>query len=285
MAPDEPYKRLRRRSVLFSVMLAVCFSAGAQVAEYVPEPLEKVGVSEHLDTALPLELEFRNEEGEWVTLGSFFDQERPVILTLNYYRCPMLCGLQLNGLVAGLMDLDWTVGGRFQIVTVSINPLETPELAAAKKASYLKKYEREGAGSGWHFLTGREEDIARLADAVGFGFEYDETQGEYAHPAVVFVSTPDGRVARYLYGIEYPARRLRLSLLEASEGRVGSTWDRILLYCYHYDPSSRGYAPVAMNIMRLGGGVTVAVLGSTLGLLWIREARRRGRKSNEREDG
>ncbi|MCP4898022.1 MAG: SCO family protein [bacterium] len=278
-------QRLRRRVILCSLTgLVVTQLAFAQRAEFIPQALDQVGVTEKLDMPLPLDLSFRNESGDWVELGSYFDGDRPVILTLNYYRCPMLCGLQLNGLVSGLVDLDWTAGDQFEMVTVSINPLETSELAAAKKASYINKYNRPGAGSGWHFLTGKEEDIAALAESVGFGFEYDEKQKEYAHPAVIFVSTPDGRVARYLYGIEYPARRLRLALLEASEGRVGSTWDRILLYCYHYDPSSRGYAPVAMNIMRLGGGVTVAVLGSTLGLLWIREARRRSGKRRKRED-
>jgi protein SCO1/2 len=247
----------------------------AQLADQVPAALEEVGVEEHLDAKLPLDLEFRDENGTVVRLGDYFDGERPVILTLNYYKCPMLCGLQLNGVVDGLMELDWTPGQEFEMVTVSINPLETPALATEKKQNYLKKYGRPSAASGWHFLTGREPEIRQLASTLGFGYTYDKETGEYAHAAAIFFSTPDGRVARYLYGIEYPPKRLRLALLEASAGEIGSTIDQIILYCYHYDPSSRRYSPVAMNIMRLGGSATAVVLGLTLGGYWLRELRRR----------
>ncbi len=250
-------------------------SSFAQLADQVPGALEEVGVVEHLDAKLPLEATFFNEDGEQVTLGSFFDGERPVILTLNYYRCPMLCGLMLNGVVDGFEAMDWTPGVEFDVVTISINPLETPALAREKKQNYLKRLGRPEAAGGWHFLTGYEPQIDRVAEALGFSYAYDPETGEYAHAAAIFVATPDGRVARYLYGIEYPARTLKFALLEASEGTIGSTLDQLILYCYHYDPSSRRYSPVAMNIMRLGGVATATVLGIVLGAFWFREWRRR----------
>ncbi len=241
----------------------------------MPAALDEVGIEEHLDAGLPLDLEFVDEDGNTVRLGDYFDGRRPVILTLNYYRCPMLCGLQLNGVVDGLEQMDWTPGVEFEMVTVSINPLETPELAAAKKQNYLKRYQRPAAARGWHFLTGKEVDIRRLAEAVGFGYRYDPETDQYAHAAAIFVSTPDGRVARYLYGIEYPQRKMKLALMEASEGRIGGPLDQLIMYCYHYDPSSRRYAPVAMNIMRLGGGATALVFGLALAAFWVREIRRK----------
>jgi protein SCO1/2 len=271
--------RLRRvHAIGVMVMVFLWTGSGvarAQLVEQVPEALEEVGITEHLDAKLPMDLEFRDEDGLSVTLGSFFDGERPVILTLNYYRCPMLCGLMLNGLVDGLEQMEWTPGQEFEIVTVSINPLETPALAKEKKQNYLKRYGRPSAVTGWHFLTGREPEIDRLAETVGFRFVYDPVEQQYAHAAAIFVCTPDGRVARYLYGIEYPSKRLKLGLLEASEGKIGSTIDRLIMYCYHYDPSSRRYSPVAMNIMRVGGGATASILVVALGMFWFREWRRK----------
>ena len=261
--------------LLASWVLAAAAPAFAQLADQIPPQLEEVGIEEHLDAELPLDLKFRDEYGAVVTLGDYFDGSKPVILTLNYYKCPMLCGLQLNGLLDGLMELDWTPGQEFEMVTVSINPLETPALATEKKQNYIKRYERPSAARGWHFLTGKEPEIRQLASTLGFGYTYDRKTGEYAHAAAIFVSTPDGRVARYLYGIEYPPKRLRLALLEASAGEIGTTIDQLLLYCFHYDPSSRRYSPVAMNIMRLGGGATALILGLSLGGYWLREARRR----------
>ncbi len=257
------------------IVLLGAVPAVAQLGDRVPAQLVEVGVEEHLDAKLPLDLEFRDSSGASVRLADYFDGARPVILTLNYYKCPMLCGLQLNGLLDGLTDLAWTPGQEFEIVTVSINPLETPALAAEKKQNYLKRYGRPSAASGWHFLTGKGPEITRLAETLGFNYTYDRSTGEYAHAAVAFVATPDGRVARYLYGIEYPAKRLRLALLEASEGTIGGALDQLLLYCFHYDPSIRRYSPVAMNIMRLGAGATALVLGLSLGGYWFREARRR----------
>ena len=275
-------KTLRLSAVTFA-LLSTAGAGWAQLVEQVPDVLREVGVTEHLDAKLPLDVRFRDESGEWVELSSFFDGERPVILTLNYYRCPMLCGLQLNGVVDGLEQMDWSPGEEFEMVTVSINPLETPELAVAKKQNYLKRLNQPSAGSGWHFLTGNEPEIVRLAETVGFGYTYDPESGEYAHAAAIMVCTPDGRVARYLYGIEYPAKRLKLALLEAAEGSVGTTLDQLILYCYHYDPTNRRYSPVAMNIMRLGGGATALILGISIGGFWAREWRRK-KRSTEKKD-
>ena len=270
------------KSAFFVAMLAVVAQpVTAQLADQVPEVLEEVGITEHLDAKLPLDLEFRNEDGDWIKLGSYFDGERPVILTLNYYKCPMLCGLMLNGVVDGLEAMDWSPGEEFQMVTISINPLETPELARAKKQNYLKRLDRPAAAGGWHFLTGRELEIKRLAETVGFSYTYDPVTQEYAHAAAIMICTPDGRVARYLYGIEYPAKRLKFGLLEAAEGSIGSTLDQLILYCYHYDPTNRRYSPVAMNIMRVGGGATALILGIALGGLWFREWRRKNKKDTK----
>jgi protein SCO1/2 len=273
--------RCLKIAVLAAALATAAGVASAQLANQAVPALDKVGVEEHLDARLPLELEFFDEGGRTVRLGDYFDGARPVILTLNYYRCPMLCGLQLNGVVAGLEEMDWTPGVEFEMVTVSIDPLETPELAQAKKENYLKRYQRPAAARGWHFLTGRQDNIERLAETVGFGYTYDVASGQYAHAAAIFVITPDGRVARYLYGIEYPPKSLKLSLMEASEGKIGSAFDQLIMYCYHYDPASRRYAPVAMNIMRVGGGATALLLGLTLGTWWLRESRRRRRAQGE----
>jgi len=200
-------KRTGRIVALIIVAAAVAapLTVQAQPADQVPKQLEQVGVTEHPDVALPFDAQFVDESGRTVRLGDYFSGDRPVILTLNYYECPMLCGLQLNGLVDGLEGLDWTPGQEFEIVTISINPLETPTLAKLKKQNYIKHYGRPQAASGWHFLTGREADIRRVADTVGFGYRYDPEAKQYAHPAVMFVATPKGHVARYLYGIELPS--------------------------------------------------------------------------------
>lgn len=270
-------KRTGRIAALSFTMIALTAAPPlhAQRAEPVPQELQDVKVTEHPDVALPLDAQFVDENGNTVRLGDFFPGDRPVILTLNYYECPMLCGLQLNGLVDGLDGLDWTPGDQFEIVTISINPLETPTLAKLKKQNYIKHYGRPKAAAGWHFLTGRESDIRRVADTVGFGYRYDPKAKQYAHPAVMFVVTPAGHVARYLYGIELPTKTLRLALVEAAKGKVGSAIDRIVLYCYHYDPSTHRYAPVAMNIMRLGGGATLAIFGTFLLAFWVRDSRKR----------
>ncbi len=250
--------------------LATAHSVAAQRREPLPKDLEGVGITEHPGARLPLDLQFVDESGKRVTLAQYFTGERPVILTLGYFRCPMLCTLILNNLVEGLKGLPWTPGKEFEVVTVSIDPLETPTLAMLKKENYLAEYGRPGAAAGWHFLTGREEDIRKLADAVGFGYRYIKENGQFAHPSAIFIVTPDGRVGRYLYGVVYPAKTLRLALAEAGEGKIGTTEDRLLLYCFHYDAREGRYVVAASNLMRLGGATTAVIVGAWLLVSWRR---------------
>ena len=260
---------------LWIAVLCLCvawsLSALGQVQpDDVPRVLEGVDIIEHLDDPLPLDLEFTNEHGDTVKLGDYFQQDRPVIITLNYYRCPMLCTLQLNGMVKGLKDLKWKPGKEFQIVTISIAPDETYELASAKKSAYVKSYTPE-AEDGWAFLTGSAENSRSVADAIGFGYYWNEDKQEWAHAAAIFVSTPDGRISRYLYGTDYFADDLKLSLLEASEGRIGNTVDRFIMWCFHYDDTTGQYTVAVMNIMRLLGFITVIVLAVGLLIMWKRD--------------
>jgi protein SCO1 len=243
--------------------------------EALPKRLEGIDVVEHLNTELPKHVEFTDEHGRRVKLGDYFDGKVPVIVTLNYSGCPMLCSLILNGLVEGLKHVDWTAGKDFRIVTVSIDPAETPEISLRTKKRYVDFYGRQEANEGWHFLTGSPANVRAVAEAVGFKYGYNEKRKEYVHPAAIALLTPGGRIARYLYGIEFLPKTLRLSLVEASEGRIGTTVDRLLLYCFHYDSSEGRYAPVAVNIMRLGGGLTAILLGGLLTVLWRGELRKR----------
>jgi len=241
----------------------------------LPPELQGVGIDEHLNGPLPLDLTFRDERGRTVKLGDYFDGRRPVILTLNYYRCPMLCGLQLNGLLDSLKELEWTAGENFRIVTVSFDPLETPLLAKAKQQGYLAEYGRPAAADGWAFLTGANANIQQLLGATGFNIRWNERRKEWMHTAALILCTPDGRISRYLYGVMYDPKTLRLSLVEASEGKVGSTLDRVLLYCFHYDAVEGKYAVMAFRLVQVGAGlVAVAVAGLVIGL-WRWEVHRR----------
>ncbi len=249
----------------------------AQRAESAPDVLKDVTVVEHLDVAVPADLEFTDTQGRRVRLGDYFDGERPVILTMNYSNCPKLCHLQLNGLFEGLEKLGWTMGDRYRMVTVSINPEEPYTRAADTKRKYIETYNRPDAEDGWAFLTGSEDNIRQLADTIGFGYAYDPVGKQYVHAAVIMVCTPDGRVSRYLYGVEYPAQDLRLALLEASDGKIGTTTDRILMFCFHYDASRGKYGLAAFRLMQVAGAFTVLVLGAFLGTYWLRERRKAAR--------
>ncbi len=247
----------------------------AERVEAGPRGLDGVGLTDRLDNQVPLDLAFTDENGRSVTLRDLVRPARPTILTLNYYRCPMLCTLVLNGLVGSLKTLDLAPGRDFQVVTVSIDPLETPALAREKKQNYIEDLAKPGAEDGWRFLTGRQESIKPLADAVGFGYRYVEEDRQYAHPAAIFVLTPDGKVSRTLAGVEFDPKTLRLSLVEASHGGIGTPLDQFVLFCFHYDASAGRYAPVAMRLMQVGGALTAAILAAALSLLWVRERRRR----------
>ncbi len=262
--------------------LAAPAGAAAQRADQLPPELTGVGITEKLGDPVPLDTTFVDESGATVTLSSFMGGDRPVILNLGYYRCPMLCGLVLNGMLAGMKDLAWTPGKEFEVVTISIDPSETPALARLKKQNMMQEYHRPGAAAGWHFLTGDEKDIRAVADAVGFRYRYDEKQQQYAHAAGIVLLTPDGTVARYLYGIDYPSKSLRLALTEAADGSIGSPVDQLLLYCFCYDPNARGYVLQASRVMTAGGAATALILGVWLGTYWRREVKNRTREEPER---
>ncbi len=259
---------------LLACMAVVCLG-GEAVAQLnlPPKEMKDVRVVEHLGDTIPLDLKFRDETGAEVSLRQYFDGERPVLLSLVYYNCPMLCNLVLNGAIEGLQGVEFTPGEEFEIVTVSIDHREGPELAAAKKKTYLEQYGRQGAGKGWHFLTGDRDAIGALAEAVGFGFQYDPDRMEYAHGAAIFFVSPKGVLTRYLYGIQYEPKQLRLALVEAGEGTIGSTIDQLLLRCYMYNPDSREYAFYIWGAMRLGGLLTIVLIAGMLFILWRRERR------------
>jgi protein SCO1/2 len=267
---------VRLRIVAPLLLLAVAgLPAAAQADPPLPAGLEGVGITQNLDAALPLDLRFADENGQPVALGDYFVEGRPVLLTLVYYECPMLCTLVLNGLVDALQQIDWTPGEEFEIVTVTIDPKEKPTLARMKKQQYIEDYGNPAAAPGWHFLTGEAPAIGALAETVGFGYRYLEDEDEFAHPAVVFIITPDGRISRYLFGVQHDPKTLRLSMVEAAAGRIGSPLDKFLLYCYRFDAKEGRYTPVAIRIMRVGGIGTMLILGAVLLTFWLREARQK----------
>jgi protein SCO1/2 len=239
----------------------------------VPPELQGVDIEERLDAKLPLDLPFIDTEGREIRLGALFGKDRPIVLQIGYLRCPMLCNLVLNGAIEGLRELDWSAGKEFDLVAVTINPNEGHELAKVKRDGYLLEYNRPGAAAGFHFLTGPASSSHALADAVGFRFRQEGD--DYAHAAAIFLITPDGRVSRYLYGTKFSPKDLRLGLLEAGEGKIGSTLDRFILWCHVYDPDARGYVLFAMRLMQIGGAVTLVLLGGGLIVLWRQEVRRR----------
>ncbi len=236
----------------------------------LPPQLQNVGFDQRLGEQVPLDATFVDESGKPVLLGDYF-HGKPVILVMAYYRCPMLCTLVLNGLVQGMLDMSFDVGKEFEVVTVSFDPRETPDLAAAKKQTYLSRYGRPGAAAGWHFLTGREPSIRRLAKAVGFRYAYDPTTDQYAHAAGIMIVTPAGKVSRYFYDLRYAGRDLRLGLVEASANQIGSPVDQVLLFCFHYDPIAGKYGVAVMNFIRLGGVLTLVGLCGFIGLQFRRE--------------
>ncbi|HTO87883.1 MAG TPA: SCO family protein [Thermoanaerobaculia bacterium] len=243
-------------------------------ADEKPAALKDIGIDQRLNEPVPLTLAFRDEAGRPVHLGDYFGKH-PVIVALVYYNCPMLCTQVLNGMVSALRVLPLSAERDFEVVVVSFDPREKPADAAAKRNAYLARYQRPEGDGGWHFLTGDEAAINALARAVGFRFRYDRALDQFAHASALYVLTPEGRLSHYFYGIEYAPRDLRLSLLEASEGRIGSPVDRVLLYCFHYDPKSGKYGAAVVNIVRLAGLATLLALSASLFFLSRRERRLR----------
>jgi protein SCO1 len=276
-----------RESALSGIILlfALLAMTGAAQAQFYSEPkplapvgkpagIENVGIDQHLNQQLPLDLPFRDESGNQVQLRQYFGN-KPVILTFVYYTCPMLCSEVQSGLTSALGVLKFTVGKDFDVVSVSINPKETPQDAMANRRTFLQRYHRQGAANGWHFLTGDESSIEPLTKAAGFRYTYDRESGQYYHATAVMVVTPEGKLAQYFYGIEYPPNDLRLALVQASQNKIGNLADVLLLYCFHYDPKTGRYSATVLNIVRLGGLLTFCLLGGFMALSLRREAHQR----------
>ncbi len=266
-------------AVLVSAMAATGFAqilSGPETKETRPPGLEHVGIEQKLDGQVPLDLQFRDENGNTVKLGDYFHTGRPVVLNLVYYQCPMLCGEVLQGLTAAVKVIKFMPGKEFEIVTVSIDPRETPELARAKKQTFLERLNRPGAENGWHFLVGQKDQIDKLANAVGWEYQYDPKTDQFAHAAGIVLLTPKGKIAQYYYGVEYSARDMRLGMVEASQNKIGTLADEVLLYCYHYDPRTGKYGAVVTNIIRLAGVATVVILGGFLVVMFRQDRKEQG---------
>jgi protein SCO1/2 len=251
----------------------------APPANQRPPGLSNVGIEQRLNQQIPLDLKFRDESGRAVRLGDYFGK-KPVILNLVYYNCPMLCGEVLSGLTSALRVLKLDVGREFNVVTVSFDPRETPEMAAEKKREFLKRYGRSGAEEGWHFLTGQQEAITALTGAAGFQYQYDAKSGQFAHSTTIMIVTPQGKIAQYYYGVEYPPKDLRLGLIEASQNKIGNLVDAVLLYCYHYDPATGRYGAVIMKVLRVGAVATMVFLGTFIVLMFRRDGHSRGERTS-----
>ncbi|MGO9649837.1 MAG: SCO family protein [Terriglobales bacterium] len=256
-------------SILGAALAATAFGQGmtqgimSPPANMRPPGLKNVGIEQHLNDQIPPDLAFRDETGKPVRLADYFGK-KPLILNLVYYQCPMLCGEVLSGLESALRVLKFDVGKEFDVLTVSFDPRETPEMAAAKKAEFLKRYGRAGAAEGWHFLTGPQNSITALTKAAGFDYEYDSKTGQFAHATAIMVLTPEGRIAQYYYGVEFAPKDLRLGLVQASQNKIGSIVDEVLLYCYHYNPDTGKYGAIISRILKLAAGATVFLLGTFL---------------------
>jgi len=270
--------RKRNNSIGFVAIVSAVLLAGSASAQMNngvmsppantrPPRLENVGIEQRLDAQLPPDLIFRDENGKAVKLGDYFGR-KPLILNLVYYNCTMLCGEALAGLSSAMRLIKFDVGNEFDVVTVSFDPRETPEMAAAKKADYVKRYGRAGAAGGWHFLTGQPESINALTKVVGFQYQYDPKTNQYAHATAIMVVTPQGRISRYFYGVDFPPKDLRMGLVEASQGKIGNAVDAVLLYCYHYNPETGKYGAMVGNILRMAGAATILLLGGLLLILW-----------------
>jgi protein SCO1/2 len=239
----------------------------------LPGALQGVGIDQKLDRQIPLDLVFRDEAGRQVPLSTFFHAGKPVLLAPVYYRCPMLCTQILNGVASSLKAVSLDPGRDFEIVAFSFDPRDTPETAAAKKQVYLKRFGRAGTANGWHLLTGDEANIQALTGALGYHYKFDTASGQFAHASGIMLLTPDGRISRYFYGVEYAPRDVRLGLVEASRNQIGSPVDQVLLFCFHYDPATGKYGAVVINLIRFTGAVFALICGAVLFFVWRRDLR------------
>jgi len=237
-----------------------------------PEQLKEVSFRQRLDAQLPLDAAFKDEYGRPVTLGKYFNTQKPVVVAFVYYTCPMLCTQVMNGISSSLRALPFTAGQEFDVVLISFDPRDNPSAALEKKQAHLKYWKTEQTTGGWHLLTGDEATIKRVTNAAGFTYAFDKVTGQYAHVSGILVTTPDGRLARYFYGIEYSPKELRLALVEAGQGHVGSAIDELLLFCYHYDPETGRYGAAVMNLVRVAGVLTVAAMAAFMITMWRRDS-------------
>jgi len=242
----------------------------------LPEPLKTIGIEQKLGAQMPLDVEFKNEDGKRVLLGDYFNTGRPVIIAFVYYECPMLCNQVLNGLSGSLKGITFDAGKDFDVVAISFDARENDktDLAKNKKAAYIERYGRAGAENGWHFLTGTQESIDKATSAAGFSYKWDEKSNQFAHAAGVMITTPEGKLSRYLYGIDYSPKDIKFGIMESNEGKVGSAAEQLLLYCYHYDPSTGKYGLAILRVMRLGGVLTLALMGVMGFVFWRRNKRK-----------
>jgi len=265
-------KRTLLATLVAGLMALPCFGQGmtkgimSPPANVRPPGLQNVGIEQHLDEQIPADLNFRDETGKPVRLGDYFGK-KPMILNLVYYNCPMLCGEVLSGLEGALRVLKFDVGKEFDVLTVSFDPRETPDMATRKKAEFLKRYGRAGAAEGWHFLTGPQESIDALTKAAGFQYQYDPKTGQFAHATAIMILTPEGKIAQYYYGVDYAPKDLRLGLIQASENKIGTLADQVLLYCYHYDPTTGKYGAIISRVLKLAGIATLLGLGILMTVL------------------
>lgn len=253
---------MRTKTLMLLLLLFSTFVVSTRAQTLTGSQLSSIRFDQRLNAQVSLDLPFRDEEGKAVTLRNYFGQ-KPVVLVLGYYQCPMLCTLTFNGMVEALNDVKWSIGNQFNVVHVSIDPHETPQLAAAKKQTYLKRYGRAEAGAGWHFLTGDESSIRALADEVGFHYAYDASVGQYAHPSGLVVLAPDGKVSKYLFGVKFSPTELLTALKGAAENKVGSPIERLVLLCFHYSPIQGKYGALIMGIVRFLGAMTL------VGMAWL----------------
>ena len=264
-------KLFKSAAMLFAVFATAVCAWGQAMTQGVLSPpanqrppgLKHVGIEQRLNQQIPPDLVFVDEAGQEVHLRDYFGK-KPLILNLVYYQCPMLCGEVLSGLESALRVLKFDVGKEFDVLTVSFDPKETPQMAMAKKAEFLKRYGRPGAAEGWHFLTGPQSSIDALTQAAGFQYEYDPKSGQFAHATAIMVLTPEGKIAQYYYGVEFAPKDLRLGLIQASQNKIGNLVDEVLLYCYHYDPDTGKYGPIISRVLKLAAGATILVLGTFL---------------------
>ena len=264
---------LRLPAILFMAACILALSTGYSLAQkYSRELQNTIGIDQKLGEQIPMDLTFTNEAGHSVRIGDYFG-DKPIVLTLVYYDCPMLCNQVLTSLLRAMNVLAFGIGTEFDVLTVSVDPGETHELAAAKRAEYLKNYRGRDGSNGWHFLTGQQDQIEQLASAVGFRYEYEEQTDQYIHASGIMVLTPAGKLARYFYGIDYPPRDLRWGLVEAADGAIGSAVDQLLLMCYSYDPMTGKYGVYIRNSLRIGAVATVLALGSFVVVMLRRERR------------